>query len=161
MNQFDALMAQVAEEIRSLGIPISGRIDPRVAVNRRAVTRFGCCRREPGGGYRIELAAALLEADERLCRQTLAHELLHTCPGCRNHGDLWRSYARRMNAAFGYAVARTGSREELGAEPPRPAPYLVVCRRCGREFRRFRASALVQHPERYRCGCGGMLDRMA
>ena len=160
MNDFDALLAQVIAEARELHIPVSGRIEAHVAVNRRAVTRFGCCRRT-AGGYRIELAEGLLRAAEPACRQTLAHEILHTCPGCRDHGPLWRSYAERMNSAWGYRIARTGARDELGVEPPRPAPHLVVCRQCGRRFERFRASALVQHPERYRCRCGGTLHRVS
>lgn len=83
MNEFDALLARAVEQARALGIPVSARISPRVAVNRRAVTRFGCCIRR-GGEYVIELSERLLEAEERACMQTLAHEVLHTCPGCRN-----------------------------------------------------------------------------
>ena len=38
MNEFDALLARAVEQARALGIPVSARISPRVAVNRRAVT---------------------------------------------------------------------------------------------------------------------------
>ena len=113
MNEFDALLARAVEQARALGIPVSARISPRVAVNRRAVTRFGCCIRR-GGEYVIELSERLLEAEERACMQTLAHEVLHTCPGCRNHGALWKEYAARMNGAYGYAISRTGTCEALG-----------------------------------------------
>lgn len=158
MNDFDALLVQVLGQAGALGIPVSGRIDPHVRVNRRAVTRFGCCiRRE--AGFQIELSARLLEADERACLQTLAHEALHTCPDCRNHGAVWKTYAAAMNAAYGYAIARTAACGELGVPDQRPARYLVVCRSCGAEFPRARASALVLHPERYRCRCGGRLER--
>ena len=64
MNEFDALLARAVEQARALGIPVSARISPRVAVNRRAVTRFGCCIRR-GGEYVIELSERLLEAEER------------------------------------------------------------------------------------------------
>ena len=36
MNDFDALLARVAGQARALGLPVSRRIDPHVAVNRRA-----------------------------------------------------------------------------------------------------------------------------
>ena len=98
---------------------------PRVAVNRRAVTRFGCCIRR-GGEYVIELSERLLEAEERACMQTLAHEVLHTCPGCRNHGALWKEYAARMNGAYGYAISRTGTCEALGVADVRPVRYRLV-----------------------------------
>ena len=68
MNEFDDLLARAVEQARALGIPVSARISPRVAVNRRAVTRFGCCIRR-GGEYVIELSERLLEAEERrVCR---------------------------------------------------------------------------------------------
>ena len=123
MNEFDALLARAVEQARALGIPVSARISPRVAVNRRAVTRFGCCIRR-GGEYVIELSERLLEAEERACMQTLAHEVLHTCPGCRNHGALWKEYAARMNGAYGYAISRTGTCEALGVEVHYEAQFM-------------------------------------
>ena len=157
MDRFDELLAQAVAQARSLGIPVSDRIDPHVKINRRAVTRFGCCVRQRDGSFTIELTHRLLEGTDRACLQTLAHEILHTCPGCRNHGALWRSYSGQMNAAFGYAISRTGTCGELGVPDTRPARHLVVCTRCGQEFPRVKASPLVLHPERYRCRCGGTL----
>ena len=159
MNEFDALLARAVEQARALGIPVSARISPRVAVNRRAVTRFGCCIRR-GGEYVIELSERLLEAEERACMQTLAHEVLHTCPGCRDHGRRWKEYAGRMNAAYGYHITRTSTNEELGLAEQRPPKYILRCTACGAQFKRLRASPLTRHPERYRCRCGGRLERI-
>lgn len=159
MDGFDTLLIRVQEEARALGIPISGHICPQVAVNRRAVSRFGCCRRRKEG-YQIELSHRLLTASEAICRQTLAHEVLHTCPGCQDHGPLWKTYAGRMNAAYGYEISRTATCQALGLPETQTARHLLVCQRCGMEFQRVRASRLVQHPERYRCKCGGALRRI-
>ena len=159
MNDFDALLVRVVDQARSLGIPVSRRIDPHVGVNRRAVSRFGCCIRRGDGSFAIELSHRLLAAAEGACMQTLAHEVLHTCPGCRNHGPRWKAWAARMNQAWGYAIARTGTCGELGVEDVRPVRHLVVCTRCHREFPRMKRSPLVDHPERYRCRCGGPLER--
>ena len=157
MNDFDALLVRVLDQARALKIPVSAQIRPHVTVNRRAVTRFGCCIRR-GEAFEIELSQRLLEAAEGACLQTLAHEALHTCPGCRDHGQRWKAYAARMNAAYGYAIARTDTCEKLGVEDTVQARYLVVCTRCGAQFRRSRKSKLVEHPERYRCRCGGTLE---
>ena len=46
MNDFDALLVRVVRQAEALHIPISPRIDPHVRINRRAVTRFGCCVKE-------------------------------------------------------------------------------------------------------------------
>ena len=92
MNDFDALLVRVLDQARALKIPVSAQIRPHVTVNRRAVTRFGCCIRR-GEAFEIELSQRLLEAAEGACLQTLAHEALHTCPGCRDHGQRWKAYA--------------------------------------------------------------------
>lgn len=153
----DLLLAQVISQARSVSIPVSGRIDPHVAVNPRPRTRFGCCRARQGG-YSIELSRVLLSASEAAIRQVLAHEILHTCPGCANHGPRWQHWAQEMNRAFGYDIRRTHAPEALGVEDPRPVRYLVACRQCGRSIPRMKRSPLVEHPERYRCQCGGALS---
>ncbi|MEQ2457000.1 SprT-like domain-containing protein [Flavonifractor hominis] len=160
MEGWDILLARVVEQARALGIPVSGRMEPHVSVNRRAVGRFGCCIQE-GERYRIELSQRLLGAEEWACMQVLAHEVLHTCPGCRNHGVVWKGYAARMNAAYGYTISRTSTCRELGVtEPEETGRYLVKCIQCGAEFPRRRCSALVRRPEHYRCRCGGRLRRI-
>ena len=159
VERLDALLAQVIGQARDLSVPVSGSIDPHVRVNTRARTRFGCCRRE-GGRYTVEVAAALLEADESAVCRILAHEVLHTCPGCANHGRRWKHWAGIMSNRFGYDIHRTDSHESLGLEDDRPVRWLVVCRSCGKTMPRMKRSALVEHPERYRCRCGGRLSVM-
>lgn len=156
MLNCDALLQTVMAEAASLKIPFSDQIDPHVTVNARAVSRFGCCKYQ-GGRYTIEVARRVAEGPEEACRAVLAHELLHTCYGCRNHGKRWKSYAERMERAYGYLVRRTTTDEELGVTQVRPYRYYLRCEKCGAEFKRYRASALTKHPERYRCKCGGKL----
>lgn len=156
MNDCDRLLTEVMEEARRLGIPFSAEIDPKVVINRRAATRFGCCKLQKGR-YTIEVAETVARGPEKSCREVLAHELLHTCRGCRNHGVRWKGYAERMNGAYGYEIHRVTTPVSLGVQGMREPKYMLKCRECGAEFPRFRASALTRHPERYRCRCGGTL----
>lgn len=158
MNDCDGLMREVADQARRLDIPISKQIEPHVKINRRAVNRLGCCRKQKDT-FVIELAARVAESGEESCRETLAHEVLHTCPGCQNHGALWKEYARRMNEAYGYNIRRVAAEETVGSIQPRPFKYIVRCEKCGAEIGRYRASPLTRYPERYRCRCGGKLRR--
>ena len=124
-------------------------------VNTRAKTRLGVCKKS-GDCYEIEIAAILLDerTPEEYLKNTLMHELLHTCYGCMNHTGRWKKLAERVNAAYGYDVKRTASPDEeilpeaLAGKPK----YKVVCPVCGTVYERYRKSALIQHPERYRCG---------
>lgn len=156
-TELNRLLAAVAAEAKRAGIPVSSRICPTVQINRRAKSRFGCCRRV-GDEFTVEIAASLLEAEERAVRQVLAHELLHTCPGCSNHGTQWKIWASLMNRVYGYRIRRTNSPGELGLTDDRSARWLIVCRKCGSRSTRMKRSPLVEHPERYRCRCGGTLE---
>ena len=147
MNNFDDLLEQVMDEARRADIPISKKIFPHIKVNSRAKSRFGRCIRENDGRFMIELSSRLYDAPEHSCRQTLAHELIHTCEGCMNHGELFRRYAEKMNRKYGYNIKRTNSAEEMGVESgSENGKYIVVCKKCGKEIRRTRQSPLTKNP---------------
>ena len=159
MPEVDRLMQQVIAQARALHIPVSEHIEPHVRINRRATGRFGACFADRRSGtFRIEISDMLLGAAEKVCCQTLAHEVLHTCYGCQNHKKRWRQYAEKLNEAYGYQIARTDSPERLGVEKKSVVRYWVVCTQCGAEIPRQRRSRLIEHPEAYRCAkCGGKL----
>ena len=156
-GEVDKLLALAITQARTIKIPVSDRICPQVSLNRRARTRFGCCIRRDGA-YTIELSQRLArDGSEDAVLRVLAHEVLHTCYGCSNHGKRWQGYAGRMNEAYGYHIQRTDGYEALGLEDDRPVRYWVVCAECGHHIPRMKRSPLVDHPERYRCRCGGTL----
>ena len=162
INDFDKLLILVKDQARAAGIPVSENIDPHVNVNTRAKTRFGQCTKK-NGHYTIELSSRLLSAPERSCRQTLAHELIHTCPGCGNHGALFKKYADILNRKCGYSISRTNTAEEMGItveKSERTVNYIIECQKCGQRITRSRYSAVIANPARYRCRCGGTLKRI-
>lgn len=158
---YNALMKEICEEARALGIPVSGSIEPEVRINTRAKKRYGRCTRLQGEEYeyRIEVSAYLEDKDENCVRSVLAHELLHTCPRCMNHKRLWKSYAVKMNSAYGYNITAT-TKETLVEHEEKPVKYMLQCTKCQRQFPRMKLSPVVQHPERYHCGCGGKIIRL-
>ena len=62
---YNALMKEIYEEVRALGIPVSGNIEPEVQINTRAKKRYGRCMRLHGEKYeyRIEVSAYLENKD--------------------------------------------------------------------------------------------------
>ncbi len=157
MCDANALLETVAAEAKALGIPVSSGILPEVLINTRAKTRFGRCIILPNGNCQIELSGRVVAAGERACKTVLAHEVLHSCKGCRNHQARWKAYARRMNDAYGYDIQRTHSPEALGVLNDTPCRYQLRCQRCGAVLTRMKKSPLVRQPDRYRCRCGGPL----
>lgn len=160
-EELNALLQEMIQRLRGLKIPVSERIQPEVTINRRAKKRLGCCFCGKDGVYRIEVSASLLSDPEKL-RMTLAHELLHTCYGCMNHGKRWKSYALRVKDSLGISVSRLMPLKEEEQSPEEVLlRYVVECQSCKKRYPRQRLSNLIKHPERYRCGkCGGKLKRL-
>ncbi|MBR5315815.1 MAG: SprT-like domain-containing protein [Firmicutes bacterium] len=157
--------------LRKLGIPVSGDISPDIRWS-KATSWYGQCQKNKvcrGKVYKFQISISEyhLQSSEKAIRNTLVHELLHTCPGCFNHGAKWKAYANLVKNTLGYQVIRCGGDKEQDAalEQARKEKragyqtrYLLVCTKCGREFERFRKSNLVLHPENYRCKCGGTIE---
>ena len=110
--------------------------------------------------FRIEICEAMLDAGEQEIKNVLAHELLHTCPGCYNHGMRWKAYAAKINNMYGYNITSTTTYEKIGLQKPEKKvnyKYKIECTKCGKIFYRQRKSKLTDNPARYRCTCGGKL----
>jgi len=114
MNRYNKLLQEVILEAKQLNIPISSNIDPNVIINTRA-KRFGRCSRK-SDKYIIEISSIFDKAEDKMAKQTLAHEICHTAPDCLNHQAKWKSHISKMNRAYGYNISRTNSCENIGVE---------------------------------------------
>lgn len=149
---------------------ISPRLDWMQARNRKALgrcwTTFGMDANgdKVAKNHRIELNPALLNAEEdmiRVLKDTLAHELCHTCLGCQNHGQQFHKVANIITKNLGYYIdtkADVDASEYFRRLLP-PAKYKLVCTKCGNETPIARISDAVKNPVGYTCSkCGGNLD---
>jgi len=148
-----------------------------ITVNSRAKRRWGQCRREFAGrasngepryNYYINISQILL--DERVpiesLQNTIIHEILHTCPGCSNHGEEWKRRAATVKKKLGYNIKRCTDSDEKGIDDSlikdyRKPRYIVRCKKCGREVGKQRMCSMVKNPWQWRCGvCGGDFERL-
>ena len=164
MKDLMKLVGECQRDLASLNIR-TGKVR-NWSVNTRAKARWGYCVKVAKGLFDIQIAASLLQddVDEQAAKDTIVHELLHTLPGCFKHTGKWKQYANNINRLLPqYEIKRGSSYEEKGLEDPRKNPearYLLKCLKCGSEIGRQRMSAAVEHPEHYRCKCGGRLTRI-
>lgn len=133
--------------------------------NRNFTRTWGRCERRKDG-YIIEISDRLFKGNPEGLRQTILHEMIHTCPRAFNHGEVFKRYARRLDD-YGYKVRRLTNAKELGLEDrDTKAKYKVVCERCGVESLYFKRSKIVQDLQRgdakgYRCSrCRGEKFRL-
>ena len=110
MRDLQSYVINCMEKLDHIGIEYGNVID--VEINTRAKNRWGQCKRIPGG-YTINVNAALL--DENICpddlglKNTILHELLHSCNGCFNHGDKWKILAQKVYDEYGINIKRTST----------------------------------------------------
>lgn len=162
-RELNILGSNLIKQLKDIGIPISNNIS-EIKINNKAKARFGACKIKKsilGKSFTIEISSEILECDIKMISEVIIHELLHTCPGCFNHGKKWKLYCNEVERSLGYRITRTQKYEDIGLEKPvdkEQIKYIVKCSGCGAEFPRKRLCNIVRNPEKYKCGkCGNIL----
>lgn len=133
-------------------------------INYRAVKRWGQCRSNGDGTFTVQISSVLLDENNSVdgLKNTIIHELLHTCEGCMNHGKKWQELADIVNSRYGYGIKRTSSGEEKGISVnsivENKRHYEVTCRSCGTKWIYYRDNKVTKYTSNFRCSCGGKLD---
>ncbi len=98
-----ALLAECLEKIQALGIK-TGKI-ACIRWKKHASGFYGCCG-EQNGEFEIQISELYRRGEENVARlrDTIFHELLHTCDRCDNHDQEFWDYARRLDEAYGTHV---------------------------------------------------------
>ena len=158
INEYFDMCCEILDDC---GIPYGKVLE--ISVNSRA-QRWGICRWTPEG-FKIEVNRTLLDDrnGENGLVNTILHELLHTVPGCFNHGEAWKNCAEIVRRKYGYDIKRCSSEEEKDVTTGNlnrknvVDKYVLRCENCGHEWRRKKWSKTCANVSRYRCPCGGKL----
>lgn len=102
----------------------------------------------------MEISSFALDYSDEEIKDIVAHELIHTCRGCFNHGERYKKYMKRVNT-LGYNVSTTYKGEEKPPVELNPK-YIAQCKKCGYKIFRMKKSKLISKPYLYKCPkCGG------
>lgn len=83
---------------------------------------------------------------------TVIHELIHTIPGCMNHGSNFKYYAVLVNREYSFLhVQRCTSMEEYGVERKKNPKYTVRCADCSREWKFMRRTSTIDRLQKCYC----------
>ena len=168
MRNVNVIAIECMRELENIGIQCGNVIS--FEVNTRAKKRWGQCRKI-GNDYIISINHILLRDDTDIngLKNTIIHELLHTCKGCMSHTGEWKRLAEKVNKYYGYDIKRCDSSNDKGISEAareqitttRKIKYKFRCMGCGQEIGRCKESKFVKYPEYYKCGrCGGSFERI-
>lgn len=174
------------EELTSIGIDILNKDivgDIDIKISNRALKIYGCCKQEnPDKKYKfvkkyknrkvityekylkhhIYISKWVLDLDDKIIKNTIIHELIHSLPYCNNHGVKFKEYAKYINEKLGYNITRLGNKEldyrssNLEYIQSQEYKYKIICVKCGQIFYRKRLNK--NFVNKYRCGiCKGKL----
>lgn len=103
--RYNNILKECVKNIEKLGYKPSGELVPTVRItnNTRSI---GNCRREWvgdyfTGGYKFVISCtAIIADDEKALYNTLYHEVIHTLPGCFNHGKSFKTVMDKVNDTY-------------------------------------------------------------
>lgn len=160
---FEDVYAEFYEHRDKLGFDdyyVSKIVDYLGKNNRKTL---GLCT-ERNGKFKISLNPNILKFEqdgEKIIRETVAHELCHTLPGCMNHGKNFHAKASLIKRLMGYNIdtkADIDSTEYFMKYLPQ-SNYMVRCDNCGSEVPLSRMSNMIKNPSSYTCAkCGGSIS---
>lgn len=166
MVNLNTLLRLCMAELDTINLVNYSKNIASITVNNRLSRALGRCVRKNGVFY-IELARKSVgeSVDVNFIKNIIMHELIHTMPGCWNHGPTFQHYAQLVNRGFGYHVGTTETIENMMAAGVKPliksevARYALVCGKCGKRVAyRQRQCDLTTNPGNYvHSGCGGNL----
>lgn len=139
-----SLVEEAKEELEALNIPFGKIVALEVS---HTLTSYGDCRRLYDNCFRIRVNRELLKnASDVIVKETIIHEILHTCAGCMNHGKTWQAYANLVNDAYPrYKISRLSSynRTHVKLKTRDTAKYIATCMSCNKEYLFFRKTYVV------------------
>lgn len=153
-NKANKLFKSTINEIKDL-IPLElNKIESNIKIANYK-TALGKCRRSSLlNRYTIYLSKYLLECDEKLIKETIIHELIHTLKGCFNHGYNFIRYANFIKSKTGYNIVIKNSNPQFGQKIQKK--YKITCLDCGKVFYRHRLDKYAKMGY-YKHACGGKL----
>lgn len=163
MKNFEELIRICLEEVRAAGISPGNIVEWKI--NRRSKMCWGQCTKKRNGECSIQISSRLLE-DDRIsmkdCKDTIIHEILHSCPECKGHTGKWKEYASIMNERYGYNIKRVTRGEEKGVENYQSTrtlepKYYFRCKVCGSMVVKKRKCKFTRYYKNYIClRCGSI-----
>ena len=89
---------ELAETLKEDGFPVGNILDVKLSWGRKTL---GLCQMTNKGNYIIRISKY---SDVDTMEGTIFHEIIHTFPGCLNHGTAFQEYAGIINRLYNMKI---------------------------------------------------------
>ena len=97
-EQIKKLVLNYADMLKEKGFPVGNIIDVKLSWGRKTL---GLCQMTNKGNYIIRISKY---SDVDTMEGTIFHEIIHTFPGCLNHGTAFQEYAGIINRLYNMKI---------------------------------------------------------
>jgi hypothetical protein len=98
------MLSEAIKNFKALGYNVGAITDFKVSY--RYSRAWAKCTRRLGNTYTITVSHRLFSANKKSVRDTIHHEVIHTIPGCFNHGPNFKAAAALCNKKFKTKIER-------------------------------------------------------
>lgn len=151
MCNLNSICNEVKADFRELGIPYSKNIDLKWG-SKRMTKALGLCERVKGSKKFTIKVAPILDGNDEIVKEVLAHELIHTVSGCFNHGEHFKRMGE-VAARKGYHVSRLTRLPDDFKPAYKRNDIVIKCVDCGHEYHFSRECKTTRAVDRYPDGC--------
>ena len=148
LKDLEKEMRECLKIIEDLGIPTHNeKVRYIVEINKKPTKYLGLCTRISNNPITFEIkfnGPYFKVANPQDVHDTIMHEILHTLPGCMNHGKFWQRAAKTIESFESkYTITRLGNCEEYKELYQDSSKYVITCRTCGKKFYYRKRSKIV------------------
>lgn len=148
LNDLGNEVKECLKIIKKLKLPNHiGKVRYVLRINTRATKYLGLCTFKSKNPltYIITINGPFLKvAKPQDVHDTIMHEVLHTLPGCMDHGEKWQNYASIIEKYEPrYTISRLGDCTEYKEVLHQKSKYIITCKGCGHVFYYQRRGRIV------------------
>jgi predicted metal-dependent hydrolase len=111
--QLNLILKEAISNIRKLGLKSKYRVKRKLLVSSRYRTAWAKCCYDTKTGFEICISDKMFTANLEAARTIIYHEVIHTLPGCFNHGPNFKNAAALINKRFTVKVSRFMTEENF------------------------------------------------
>lgn len=112
MIDLNKMLNDIIADALNVNIPISKYLIKKIYIDKEMNNHLAECHRF-FDRCEIHLFYKTLQAKPEYIKSIIAHEILHTCFLCSDHGYPWSKYSQIMNETYGYNIKVKYSWEEI------------------------------------------------